>query len=77
VPNCAIGAVDMVLSRMRFEVSVVLPRIAMSPAMSSFDFGDVLPIPMFPLCNIQKSMRFEVLLSILKMPLLLIKFQLL
>lgn len=77
VPNCATGAVDSVFIRMIFEVMVVRPSIDTSPTTSSFDCGDVLPIPIFPLCNIQKSMRFEVLLSILKMPLLLIRFQLL
>jgi len=65
------------LLRMIFDVMVVRPSIDTSPTTSSFDFGDVLPIPIFPLCNIQKSMRFEVLLSILKMPLLLMRFQLL
>jgi len=77
VPNCAIGAVDIVFATTRFEVSVVRPSIATLPTISSFDTGDVLPIPIFPLCKIQKSMRFEVLLSILKMPLLLMRFQLL
>ena len=77
VPNWAIGAVVSVLATIILEFIVVRPCMLTSPTTSSLDFGAVLPIPIFPDGNIQKSTRLEVLLSILNMPLLLMRFQLL
>jgi hypothetical protein len=77
VPNWAIGADDSVLLSIILEVIIVCPSMLTSPTTSSLDFGAVLPIPVLPDCNIEKSMRLEVLLSILKEPSLFIRFQLL
>jgi hypothetical protein len=77
VPYWAIGAVNSVLTSIKFEVIVVCPSMLTSPMTSSLDLGAELPIPVLPDCNIQKSMRLEVLLSILKVPSLFIRFQLL
>jgi hypothetical protein len=46
------------------------------PTISSVDFGEVLPIPTFPFCNIQKLTLFRELLNILNTPSLLIRLQL-
>ena len=77
VPNWAIGVVDSVLLSIILELIVVRPSILTSPTTSSLDLGVMLPIPTFPDCNTQKSMRLEVLLKILNIPSLLIRFQLL
>ena len=76
VPICASGVILLELLIIKFEDIVVIPSILTEPTISSVDFGEVLPIPTLPFCNIQKLTIFVELLSILNVPLLLTRLQL-
>jgi hypothetical protein len=76
VPICASGVILLTFFRTKLEDRVVIPSILTAPTISSVDFGDVLPIPTLPFCNIQKLTIFVELLSILNIPLLLTRLQL-